>query len=344
MTLDTKVFTRLGMNSQQINALLSLDDSITTSIAIDRKSLQRLGLKPFEIHAFYSWMNDNASPITVKAETFRKLGFNNQQIAAIMEWGGGGGVVPPPGPYVPSDADAISFLTTNNIVDEQTIQAIDELVIDWKAAGLWAKTHALWPYVGATGAICALNLKSPGTFDLGFNGTWVHSATGSKPGAGAYATTGIVPNAVLQPSNRAVMVYTRTTEIGGANIGVYGGGNYITISTRQTAGTLAYEMDGNFRGVVDDGAPGFFLLTRINDSDLKFYRNGILLDQYTDTVASEPFAAQLFINANNVFGGAEDTSLREQAFAAVTDGLNPVESLAANVAVQKFETTMQRAV
>jgi hypothetical protein len=81
----------------------------------------------------------------------------------------------PGGNVVDIDPDAQAFLTATGITDPTITSAIDTLVLDLKAASLWTKMKALYPFVGGTSTTHKYNLVDPAdtdaAFRLTFNGT-----------------------------------------------------------------------------------------------------------------------------------------------------------------------------
>ena len=77
--------------------------------------------------------------------------------------------------------------------------AVNQLVIDLKADGIWANQFNIYPFVGSSAVVCELNLKSPtdANSTLNWNGTWSYSNLGIKlTSASGYASnTGWSPNA-----------------------------------------------------------------------------------------------------------------------------------------------------
>ena len=117
---------------------------------------------------------------------------------------------------VVSDTDAQSFLNAANITSFQQASAVNKLVVDLKAAGVWTKMKAIYPFVGGSAASHKFNLKDPRdlntAYRLVFNGGWVHSSTGAKPnGSNGYADTFVVPKNVFNTTTfNHVSYYSRT--------------------------------------------------------------------------------------------------------------------------------------
>jgi len=92
------------------------------------------------------------------------------------------------------DPDAQAFFTASGLTGATNLNAVNQLVLDLKAASIWTKMKAIYPFVGGTAALHKWNLKDPRDLDaayrLVFNGGWTHSSTGALPnGTNAYANT-----------------------------------------------------------------------------------------------------------------------------------------------------------
>ena len=117
------------------------------------------------------------------------------------------------------DADALAFFTAAGITDTTQKTAVTTLVTDLKAANIWTKMKALYPFVGGTAAQHRFNLKDPRALDaayyLTFIGGGTHSATGYLPnGTTAYADTKLSPLARLTLDSTHISSYIRNTSIG----------------------------------------------------------------------------------------------------------------------------------
>jgi len=84
-----------------------------------------------------------------------------------------------PSPY---DPNAQAFFTATGITDTTIKNAVNTLVVDLKAANLWSKFYAIYPFVGNTANTCKYNLVNPvdsdAAFRLTFAGTWGFSPYG----------------------------------------------------------------------------------------------------------------------------------------------------------------------
>ena len=79
-----------------------------------------------------------------------------------------------------TDADADKFVQAVNACSPLTsaqVKAIDELVIDLKAANIWTKFKAIYPFVGGSACAHKFNLKDPRDLDAAFRLTFQISST-----------------------------------------------------------------------------------------------------------------------------------------------------------------------
>ena len=253
------------------------------------------------------------------------------------------------------DADAQAFMTAAAITDTTQKTAVNTLVTDLKAANIWTKMKALYPFVGGTAAQHRFNLKDPRTvnaaFYLDFIGGGTHSATGYLPnGTTSYADTKLTPSTSLLQDSTHLSYYSRTNTAGtGIDFGVY----QIT-PVASLYGYIKY-LDGKsyFRvnrnaGVAESelamtSASVFYMLNRvagysgesifINTTKTQFARASTGLS--TNPI---PFGAF----SNN--GVITDFSNKECAFLSIGEGLTDADASNFYTAVQNFNTTLSRQV
>ena len=97
------------------------------------------------------------------------------------------------------DPDAQAFFTASGLTGATNLNAVNQLVLDLKAASIWTKMKAIYPFVGGTAALHKWNLKDPRDLDaayrLVFNGGWTHNSTGALAnGINGYANTFLIPS------------------------------------------------------------------------------------------------------------------------------------------------------
>jgi hypothetical protein len=243
------------------------------------------------------------------------------------------------------DPDAQAFITAAAITDPTQQSAINRLVLDLKGYSIWTKFKAIYPIVGGIASSHAVNLKTPGTYNLSFATGWTHSATGMTPnGLSAYANTFFNPTTQsLAQNNSGIGVYNRNNT---AFTGAHGqrASNNFELFTRWTDNKFyCYINDGGagFNGTVTDSR-GLFQASRTALSAIRLNRN---TTQFTGTQASTGLSnANLWIGASNNGGAGIYFDNRELAFFYISEGFNNTEMQNIYIAVQAYQTTLSRQV
>jgi hypothetical protein len=256
--------------------------------------------------------------------------------------GGGGG-------YTMTDSDAAAFITATGITDDTIKQAVDELVLDLKAASIWTKMTAVYPFVGGTSATHAVNLKSPGTFDITWGGTVTHDANGiTGNGSTGYGNTGITPSTHTTLHDVHLSVYNRTNA--GSN-NAWGCASssaanrlYLTPNSSGTILAYAYATTNGLNGAVANGGRGFILMTRRSSTDFEGYQNGSSIDTETAGAGGSRPTLPLYLCAANTDLGTFSYSANNYAFASCGTSLTDAEVASFNTAVEAFQDFLGRGV
>ena len=251
-----------------------------------------------------------------------------------------------------SDTDAQSFLNAANITSFQQASAVNKLVVDLKAAGVWSKMTAIYPFVGGSAASHKFNLKDPRdlnvAYRLVFNGGWTHTSTGAKPnGSNTYANTYFNPTVQsLSTTSQHLSYYSRTNIIENAiEIGAISSDNvnFLGLYVSSTSGTragLASSVRYNNSVVVD--TRGLFIASRTDISNIKVHVNGSTqASQSVPSTGNDNFS--IYIGAYGALT-PDLFSSKESAFASIGDGLTDTESTSLYTAVQTYQTSLGRAV
>lgn len=109
------------------------------------------------------------------------------------------------------DPDALAFFTAAGITNAAQKLAVNTLVLSLKGTGtpsFWSRDVLIYPLVGGSASSHAVNLKTPGTYNLTYSGSGVtHSALGMKgDGVAGWAKTGYL-QALL--NSVRVMIYVQ---------------------------------------------------------------------------------------------------------------------------------------
>lgn len=248
------------------------------------------------------------------------------------------------------DADALAFFTAAGITDTTQKSAVNTLVTDLKAANIWTKIKALYPFVGGTAAQHRFNLKSPGTtntdFYLTFIGGWTHSSTGALPnGTTGYADTFLTPSTSLSLNSTHISYYSRTNS-SGINFAIGSGYNTfasdLQIAPRWVDNNTYYRVNSTSGSGENTGADsrGLFIANRISNSETRNYRNST---RYVLSLASNSLNTNsLYISSTNVSNTPTTYNDREVSLSSIGDGLSDTEALNFYNAVQAFQITLGR--
>jgi hypothetical protein len=234
------------------------------------------------------------------------------------------------------DPDAAAFFT----------RAVNKLVLDCKATGIWSKMIALYPFVGGTAGTHKYNLKSSSfsiTFNINAGSGDTHNAMGWTGALSSFSTTGVVPATHTTPNSLAYGVYSRTnSDVQIFDLGAEAPpGTVVGFWLQQPASGVVYYYNATpLHSATWSDSSGFFICSRASSSQLKMFRNGIQLGStYTEVQGPLPTAD---FRLSQCFDG---TSVPHQmALVFISDGLSDAEVASFNTAIQTFQTTLGRQV
>jgi hypothetical protein len=245
------------------------------------------------------------------------------------------------------DIDAQDFFirVTNagGTLSSAEIVAVNQLVLDMKAAGVWTAMKAVYPIVGASAAACAQNLKSS-SFTGVFTSGWTFASTGVTPnGSSAFMNTNLNANSILDINSTSIGIYSRT-EYDSPTFGCDIGANTSSLNTLQiiprSVNTAYFDMftAGGSYSIANATSLGMFV-SSTNSTQTKFFRNGGLLSTFSNSVKTKP-------DTNILLSSRSGTlfSQRELSFAHIGDSLTNTQASDFYTAVQAFQTTLSRQV
>ena len=256
------------------------------------------------------------------------------------------------GSPIVSDTDAQAFINAAGLTDLGQANAVNTLVVDLKAAGVWTKMKALYPFVGGTATTHKWNLKDPrdldAAFRLVFTGGWTHSATGVLPnGTTGYANTFLVPSSTLSTNSTHISYYSRTNNTSvGSDFGTYNiyYNNRLVANIKYTDGNTYFRVNRS-SGQPDGTIPIadsrlFYMINRTSSSqEILFTNTTKNTFNYNSTNLS---AYSIFLGATNISNSPSNYGNKESAFASIGDGLTDTEASAFYTAVQKYQTSLGR--
>jgi len=241
------------------------------------------------------------------------------------------------------DPDAQAFITAASITDPTQQAAINQLVVDLKGYSIWTKFKAIYPIVGGTASSHAVNLKTPGTYNLTFATGWTHSSTGMTP-SNAFANTSLVPSSVLSLDSTHISGYIRTNLVSQApmlsseNAGSYDNGLYIWPLQNQGYYSVRINDNTSTFSTVTYDIRGLHLATR-TASNVKKYR-------VNTTQIFNSGVSSTALNTSSIYIGASRNNANyfsnEIAFNSIGDGLTDTDAANFYTAVQAYQTALSR--
>jgi len=246
------------------------------------------------------------------------------------------------------DPDAQAFITAASITDPTQQSAINQLVVSLKGYNIWTKFKGIYPIVGGVASSHAVNLKTPGTFNLTFTSGWTHSSTGMTP-TNAYANTGFNPLTHLGVNSNSLGYYSGTnlseTISDPTNMG-----GFISVTQAMTLvkpnTTLSSRLNGSLISYSTTTMRGFFSASRQSATLTDVYLNGsqvgtgnsggtlpnnnVLLGTISIDSSSNPYGAGYVKN--------------DFRFAYLSDGLDDTQMANLYTAVQAYQTTLGRSI
>lgn len=254
------------------------------------------------------------------------------------------------------DPDAKAFFDEASITDSTQRNAVNQLVVDLKAASLWTKMIAIYPFVGGTADTHKYNLKNPqdtdGAFRIVWVGTVTHNANGITPnGTTGYGDTKLT-GASLTIDNTHLSVYCRTIgtdqtrcEIG-AQHNVNASSLVLRVRNNGFFDSIAYstQVGDSTVSVASTDGRGFFIGTRTSSTVLRIFKNGVTSATQTATRSGSLPTIPLYVGARNFNSGINDPSNRNLAFVSVGSGLSDADAANFNTAVQAYQTALGRQV
>lgn len=245
-------------------------------------------------------------------------------------------------PPLLGDPDALAFLAAAAIVDPTLIVAVDTLVVDLKAAGLWAKMAAIYPFVGGTAATHRWNLRDPRDLDAAYRATfgagWVHGPNGATGGSSPMNTH--LDGSTLNATSSSWAFYSRTNTDGLASD--YGTVSQVAEILTSLGGQMYHDLPsvGDRFAIVGPNTAGFFTGS-LGAADVVLYRNGVAIGAKGSAVANAYAPDEMVFGS----GYGNRYSNRQLAFAAIgSDDLDAGEAADLYAAVQTFQTALGRAV
>ena len=256
------------------------------------------------------------------------------------------------------DSDAQAFINAVGLTDDTQKNAINDLVLDLKSAGIWTKMQAVWPFVGSTAATQKWNHKNPqdtnSAYRLTFVGTWTHDSSGGDPtSVDAYANTYIAPATdsfwsgidFNTGGHMSINIIENAPGNAGYDMGAYGGTGedwMIISSYGNNTGYGGLYQQPPFTTYSNANTIGYYITC--NFGDALNYKDGVLkATGVGKTFKVHTSGSQtISLGGSGRVGGTVDIALRKMNFATIGYGLTSQEVTDLTNAVSAYNTALGR--
>lgn len=250
------------------------------------------------------------------------------------------------------DSDATNFFGRAGITNLTQKQSINDLVLDFKAAGIWTLKDAIYPYIGGNSNAHAMNLKSS-SYPITFNAAVTHDANGITGNASsAYGDTTFNPATAggqYAQDSCSVFIFggTQTPTDATYFIGAVDGAGIYRCTLARSGIQFASTGPNNNTGALGITAAadwrGSAMIVRSNSTSGTIYVRGTLNRDGGTLGASTGLPNRSFyVLARNLSGSAAsftDANIRGTSIGA---GLSDAQAAAEIAAWVKFQTTNGR--
>jgi hypothetical protein len=251
------------------------------------------------------------------------------------------------GPVAMSDPDAAAYATTAQVLATPERNALNTLVVQLKAAGLWVKMTAVYPMTPSAGPLVdsyKLNLKNVATHELVIP---VDVNCGLDGIRNTLNTTNVCTSSTLNYSvvnteNNAIGVYHKTVAppVSDVDISIAGGGvqNFLTTRSPGAVGGLPGESgylhysSGVGANILNGlaGSPGLHVLNRSAGTSIYYVRSSAI-ETKVGTTITQPVGGVFTLGSR---------SAARVSFAFVSTALTGVEISTLNTIVDAYQAAL----
>ena len=258
------------------------------------------------------------------------------------------------------DSDAQAFINAIGTLDANQQNAINNLVLGFKASGSWSQRQAIYPMIGGSYNSHKFNLKDPRDLDVAFRlqeigGTTTHSNLGIVGQGGRAFNTFYIPSINGITDSTHLEFYAQTTENGnnqaemGRSTSVSGTTARMQLEASWAGNSLqfdSYHFAGG-RGTASSGgdARGLSSGTRNGFNDIRVFKNGVQVGfSATDRAGVPPNQSLYLMAVANSTDSITNTSLKTCSFSSIGLALTPSQVTQDYTTIQNYQTALGRAV
>lgn len=246
-----------------------------------------------------------------------------------------------------SDTDAAAIISACSLSAGAQQNAAYFLVGALKYYSLWTKMTALYGFAGGTAGAHSINWKTPGTYNITWNGTVTHNSNGiTGNGSTGYGDTGLIPNSVLSQNSKHLSLYSRTDgQSTAVDFGAYSSASSLDqIGAKYTNGNSLCALSGITANSAIPDALGAYVTTRTSSTLVSTFKQGRKIASSTSASTGNP-THSIYILVRNVTGSPESAkSSRNLSFASIGSGLTDQDAINLSAIVQSYQTILGRAV
>ena len=215
--------------------------------------------------------------------------------------------------------------------------AVNTLVVQMKADGIWSGMKAIYPMVGASAAACAQNLKSS-SFTGTFTSGWTFASTGVK---GNGISDEFVSNFMLNNFDSRLSVafgmYNRTNFSGSGNGMTANPSLEFYIKFNSGGLQISYLFDSNNNTASRLSSLGLNSHSRTSLTQ-KYMQTKTTVDSFISTVNTSILDSSM-VKFSRTLSGFD---ANEYSLFYISNGLIDTQLLSLNTNVQAFQTTLSR--
>jgi hypothetical protein len=237
-------------------------------------------------------------------------------------------------------------------ISEASLVAVDQFVVDCKAANIWTKMIEVGPFAGANlnAALVKLAYQSGGSGVL-TNSNFVsgdYVETGSSAGllgdGTKFLNTGVLADSL--PANAHMSFYLREDVVQTGNRMLMGAASG---TDHSWLGSLIPASQVDFRcGVTTTVSnataftKGFYVGSRESSTSLSIYRDGTSLNTNVSATGAGRAAFAMYLWGYNLSSAATARIATRGCFYSIGDALTPSEVTALNTAVRALQIALNR--
>ena len=236
-----------------------------------------------------------------------------------------------------------TFGSSGSTISAATVTLFTDLVSN----SLWDKVIAFYPFIGGIAASTAINGKTPGTFNIAWNGGVTFDSNGPKGnGTNGYGDTGINDSTQLALNNAHFSIYSLTNSTdGGADFGAIAASNTSSFQAfiKDPGGDYYAKIhDNTYLTAANADSTGYYIFTRTASNARRIYKNGANLGNNTTASVGTANVNLILFGRNSADFGPEAYNARRFGFVSVGSGLTTTEMGTLSTIVNTFATSLNR--